>query len=148
MTFFDTISFISTFTLIIQVLVFIMLVYGYDQKRKFRFRAHGKIMATAVVIHSFSIFLVMIPAFVISSFEDVLPKPIDLIFAGGIIHGIVGAVAFVLGVYLVATWRFKKDVKRCFTQKNLMLPTLAAWIIALGLGIVLYGVLYGSMLFG
>jgi uncharacterized membrane protein YozB (DUF420 family) len=148
MSFSDPIVIISTATLIIQLIVLFLLAYGYSLKRNLQFRRHGKTMAAAVIIHALSIFLVMIPSLIIITAPGhVLPEPRDLVYVASIVHGIAGAIAFGLGVYLVAAWRFSKDVKACSLRKKLMRPTLAAWITALVLGIVLYVVFYGAALF-
>lgn len=106
-------------------------------------------MAGAVILHAISIVLVMIPSFaVVVSPDFVLPESQQYIYITGIVHAIAGASAFLLGLGLVAAWRFKKDIRGCFRRKKFMLATFALWVVAIVLGIVLFAVFYGPLLFG
>ncbi len=104
-------------------------------------------MAAAVVMHAVSILAVMIPSFFsIISINAVLPEPHDLVYSLGAIHAVAGISAFLLGVWLVAAWRFSKNVQGCLRRKKFMLATLAVWFTAVGLGFVLFAIFYGPLL--
>jgi FtsH-binding integral membrane protein len=47
---------IATVSLIIQVIVLLMLFYGYSLKRNSKFWQHGRIMAVALILHLIMIF--------------------------------------------------------------------------------------------
>ena len=96
-----------------------MLVYGYLLKRKLKFRQHGFVMAVAVVLHLTMVFYVMIPSFVLAVIPDyTVPVPFSLVSVAGVIHGVLGATALLLGVSFVASWRFRKNPQGCFNKKK------------------------------
>ena len=65
MSFFDNpFAIAATASLIIQILVFGLLIYGYVLKKKLKFRQHGLTMLSAVILHAITIFGVMVPSFV------------------------------------------------------------------------------------
>jgi uncharacterized membrane protein YozB (DUF420 family) len=143
MAFLDPFVLIGTATLIIQIIVLILLFLGYSYKRKLKFRQHGVTMASALILHLIMILAIMIPSFVLAVIpEYILPAPLMLVSLTSIIHGITGVIALVLGTYLVAAWRFKKEVKDCFKRKNIMRLTLTAWLVALITGIMMYAIFY------
>lgn len=136
-------------SLVIQIVVLGLLLYGYAVKRQLKFRQHGIIMAIAVFLHLSTILVIMIPSFVLAVVPYyIIPFPAEAISITGLIHGIAGIIAIVLGLGLVGAWRFSKDFQGCFKRKNFMRITITAWIIALLLGFVLYGLFYWSLLFG
>ncbi len=140
----DIYVFIATLSLIIQIAIIILLTYGYMLKRKFKFRQHGKTMATAVILHLITIATTMIPAFVAAVIPIyILPSPLMLTSIVGLVHAIAGSTAFALGIWLVVAWGFKKDFKGCFSRKKFMVITFSFWIIAISLGITLYVIFYG-----
>jgi hypothetical protein len=140
---------IATATLATELAVFVLLVVGYFYKRKLEFRRHGQVMALAVVVHLASIFAIMIPSFVLAVLpEYILPQPLLLVSIVGLLHGVLGAVAIALGLYLVAAWGLRKDVQGCFKRKKIMQTTITIWFASLILGIILFGLFYGPMLFG
>jgi len=145
----DTVVLTITASLIIQIIVFFMLLYGYLLKRKQKFRQHGIVMASALIIHLIMIFYVMIPSFVYAVVPHyILVAPQEIVSIIGLIHGILGPIAVVLGIGLVATWRFQKNVEGCFKRKKFMLPTLAFWLATLALGIMLYAIFIGPLIAG
>jgi hypothetical protein len=136
-----------TANLAIQITVLLMLSYGYLMKRKLKFRQHGLVMGSALIIHLIMIFFVMIPSFVYAVLpEYILVAPLELASIIGLIHGILGSTAAVLGVGLVASWRFQKSVEGCFKRKKFMLPTIALWTSSLILGITLYAIFIGPLI--
>lgn len=142
-----TIFAVATATLLVQIVVFVLLIVGYQFKRQLQFRKHGVAMASAVIVHAVSIFAVMIPSFSsVVSPTAVLPEPQQLVYAAGAIHAVTGILAFLLGLWLVVAWRFESNVQRCLKHKKVMRVTLALWLTALVLGIVLYAVFYAPML--
>jgi len=138
---------IATVSLIIQVIVLFMLMYGYSLKSKSKFWQHGRIMAVALILHLIMIFVIMIPSFVYALVPSYIIRfPLELISIVGLFHGIAGIVVMILGSWLVATWHFSKEVTGCFKRKSIMRVTIAAWFSALILGIVLYILFYGAVL--
>jgi uncharacterized membrane protein YozB (DUF420 family) len=143
----DPYALIATASLIIQVIVLFLLLYGYLFKKKLKFRQHGMTMAVALVLHLIMIFAIMIPSFAISVVPSyIIPFPLELISIIGLLHGIAGILVMLLGGWLVAAWHFSKEFKGCFKRKSIMRITITAWISALILGIVLYLLFYGAVL--
>jgi uncharacterized membrane protein YozB (DUF420 family) len=140
----DPIAVAALTSFIIQIIVLFLLVTGYSLKRKSKFRSHGLVMATAVVLHLITILAVMIPNFPIF-FSANIPL-IDTII--GITHGILGSLGLILGIVLVSAWQFKKDLTGCFKRKRIMLATITIWISALVIGIIIFGIYYIPYLLG
>ncbi len=136
-----------TASLVVQIAVLFLLTFGFMLKRKFRYLQHGFVMAAAVFIHLLMVFVLMIPSFVLAVVPDfIVISPLELTSIVGLIHGVLGSVSIVLGVWLVAAWRFKRDFNGCFARKRLMTPTLAVWVTALVFGVALYGIFLGPLL--
>ena len=143
----DPYALIATVSLIIQVIVLLMLFYGYSLKRNSKFWQHGRIMAVALILHLITIFAIMIPSFVYAVVPSyIVPFPLELISIIGLLHGIAGITVMILGIWLVVAWHFKKEVTGCFKRKSIMRVTIVAWISALILGFVLYMLFYGAVL--
>ena len=62
----------STISLVIQIVVLALLIGAYMLKRQNKFRQHGIIMLSAVVLHIISILAVMIPSFALFFAEPIL----------------------------------------------------------------------------
>lgn len=138
-----------TTSFLIQIAVLFMLSYGYYLNKKGNFRQHGLIMTVALILHLVTVFYVMIPSFVYGVIPYyILATPQDLVSIVGIIHGILGLMAVCLGVWLVAAWRLKKEIKECFRRKQLMYPTLGLWIASLAFGMILYMIFIRALLAG
>lgn len=149
MAFLDPYTLIGTASLIIQVIVFFLLIFGYQSKRKQKFQRHGIVMASALILHLLAILVIMIPSFVLAVLpEFIIPDPLMMISLVGLIHGITGVLTAVLGIYLVAAWHFQIDISGCIKRKQIMRATITVWFITLVLGIVLYALFYGPLLMG
>ena len=144
----DFYTLLATLSLIVQFVVLALLFGGLWLKKTKKFRQHGITMLTAVVLHIITILVVMIPSF-ISGF--ISPGSIDLanaLVVTSLVHAFVGIAALLLGVWLVASWRLKADMKTCFAKKGIMRVTITIWLITLFLGIFMYWNLYAQILFG
>ncbi len=143
----STIVVTVTASLVVQIAVLFLLTFGFMLKRKFRYLQHGFVMAAAVFIHLLMVLLLMIPSFVLAVVPDfIVISPLELTSIVGLIHAILGSVSIMLGVWLVAVWRFNRDFNGCFARKKLMIPTLAVWVTALAFGIALYAIFLGPLL--
>jgi uncharacterized membrane protein YozB (DUF420 family) len=142
----DYYTILATASLIIQIVVILMLVYGFFLKRQKKFKYHGITMGAAVILHLAMILAIMIPSFLVVVPEFILPAPLEINSIVGLIHGVTGTIAAILGVFLIAAWHFSKDLTGCFKRKDFMRYTIIIWTIALILGIVLYAIFYGQLL--
>jgi len=134
----DYYQLVATISLTIQIAVLVLLFTGIWLKGMKKFRQHGITMLTAVVLHT-----IMILAWMIPSFSSLFSPPssinlADIITVTILVHAFTGIAADILGIWLVASWRLRADMKTCFAKKSAMRVTITLWLIALVLGIILY----------
>ncbi len=139
---------IPTIALLIQIVVLVMLIYGYYLFKRLIFQRHGKIMAWAVVLHLTVIFAIMIPSLVLAVLPGYLIQNVyGIVSIITLIHLPLGITAVSLGAWFVIAWHYQ-GLKGCFNRKRLMLATMVTWLFSLFFGIVLYFIFYWSLLFG
>src|SRR3972149_1290345 len=134
----DTFQIMATVSLVIQLVVLGLLIGAVWLKTMKKLRQHGITMLSAVVLHAILILTWMIPSFTGFFSDSGSINLADTIVIIALVHAFAGIVAFVLGVWLVGSWRLKADMKTCFAKKKIMRVTLSLWLIALILGIILY----------
>jgi uncharacterized membrane protein YozB (DUF420 family) len=142
----DYYQLVATISLTIQIIVLILLLSGYSLKRMKKFRQHGITMLTAVILHVIMILAVMLPSFILGVIPLILANTSFALTIMAPLHGIMGIIAAVLGVWIVASWRLRTSLQYCMPKKKLMLLTLTLWLIALLLGILLYLHFYTTIL--
>jgi hypothetical protein len=146
---FNLIFAIVTASLLIQLAVLSLLIYGYLLYRRLKFRLHGIIMSYTVFVQVAAVFSIMVPSFVLAVFPYyVVPHKLELASIVSLIHEVTGGLSFALGVWFVASWRFRKDFKGCFNKRKLMLATMIVWVTALAFGITLYTIFNWAILMG
>jgi hypothetical protein len=128
--------------LTIQLAMGMALFFGAVLARAKRFLAHGICQSAVLVLNLLMICLWMLPSF-LSQVSPHLPKRLGKRFyAVATIHGVVGMLAEILGLYIVLgagtkilpeTWRFKR-------WKIWMRIELILWWIVLLMGVVTYRV--------
>jgi hypothetical protein len=127
----------STLSLVVELVVLGLLIFGYNLKGMKKYRQHGITMTTALVLHLITIFSWMIWSFI--SFLGAGSVDYgNLLVLVILAHVTFGIIAASLGVWLVASWHLQTDVQKCFGRKRIMLTTIALWSVAILLGIVLY----------
>ena len=136
----------ATVSLVIQIIVLALLTVAVVLKNRKKFREHGILMTTSVVLHIITILYVMVPSFS-SFFSSPGTIVIDVIVIISFIHVALGLIAVALGIWLTASWHFKTDLQRCFSNKKLMKPTLTMWVTAILLGIIMYITFWAGLLF-
>ena len=132
----DYYQIVATISLVLQIVVLVLLFAGVGLKGRKKFRQHGIVMLTAVVLHTIIILAWMVPSFSLSFSGSI--NFADMIVVTILVHAFMGIAADLLGIWLVASWRLRADMKTCFAKKSLMRVTMTLWLIALFLGIVLY----------
>ena len=139
---------VATVTLILQVAVFVLLLGGYILRRMGRFRMHGFFMFLGVVVHLVSVGVVMVPSFV----EGVVPLSVsvglDFLIGLTFVHAVLGSVVLVLGLWIIACWRFRKGLEFCSPRRKWMIVTFLAWLVVLLMGLGGFLGFYGKALFG
>jgi uncharacterized membrane protein YozB (DUF420 family) len=132
----DSYQLTATISLVTQIVVLLLLLGSVWLKGKKKYRQHGILMLTAVVFHTVVVLAWMTPIF--SGMFNFPTNLLNPLVATVFVHAFTGIATVILGIWLVASWRLKADVKNCFTKKNAMRATMALWIITLILGIIMY----------
>jgi hypothetical protein len=142
----DYYQFVAATSLSLQTVVLVLLVGGYWLKKMKKFRQHGITMLIAVILHIITILAVMLPSFVLAIIPLILANTSTVLTIVATLHGIMGIIVAVLGVWIVTSWRLRTSLQYCSPKKKLMLLTLTSWLIALLLGILLYLHFYTTIL--
>ncbi len=133
----ESILFISTTSMIIELVVLGLLTFAYMLRGQKKYRQHGITMATALVLHLVTIFSWMLWSLI----SYLIPGPVDygdILVIVTLVHVTFGIIAASLGVWLVASWHLRVDMQMCFARKKIMLTTLTLWLAAIFLGAILY----------
>jgi len=134
---------ISTISLIVELVAFSLLLFGYHQKRMRKYHKHGVAMTIAVALHLVVILTWMIYS-LIAFFSSASLDLGNILQVTALTHVALGIIAASVGVWLVGTWHLQTDVQKCFGRKRIMLATITAWSGAFVLGCILYAVLVMS----
>ncbi len=121
-------------TLSLQIVILFLLIIGLPLIRgrndPKNIKRHGYLTALALLLHTILIFLVMIP-----SFDTNLQVLNTLSISGSILvwsHVILGALAEIAGIILVAPWLYRSPSKMtCAKYKKWMTPVFTIWAISL-----------------
>jgi uncharacterized membrane protein YozB (DUF420 family) len=128
--------------LVLQIVVYLVFLAGFVLvKTRRNYARHGAIMSVAIVLHTISILMVMVPSLLSSGglFENLLGNLQLAILA----HATLGTLVEILGLYVVLAWALHyKDVKPCFRRKTTMRVLAVLWTIAIVLGVYVYILLY------
>jgi uncharacterized membrane protein YozB (DUF420 family) len=135
----------ATISLVLQILALVLLLAAIALKNKKSYRQHGIVVTVALLLHIVTVFGVMMP-----SFSTFFTSSGTIVYNAAVIvsliHVTLGLVALALGIWLVAVWHFKTDLKKCFANKKIMGPTLFLWTLSILLGIVMYVMFWTSYL--
>ena len=127
---------IATISLILQLLVFGLLIFGYIRFRTGDLIGHGLVLVSATVIHIGAIILRMIPAFSTDpQFLSIKLDPLNLIHWS---HVALGLLAPSFGVYISLRWVLHGSNPRFCRGNLLMRITFVVWFISLLFGVVMY----------
>jgi len=128
--------------LILQIVMFLIIVSSLIYKKKMKFKIHGGLMAIAVVLHITSLLAVMAPSFS-TGYEYFITSTSDLGVQTTWIHAIPGAIALILGIFLVGAWALRpSNISACSRKKRIMDVTVLLWLVSLIFGIASYIVFY------
>ena len=132
---------IAQINLGLQAFLAVLLVVSYWFKRMKKFRIHGSLMLTAVVLNAFSFLLVMGPSFLgYYDSNSILPfRSFSILL---VTHASLGAIVEGLGIYLVASWRLRSSTQSCIRKKKLMDVIFPLWLFMFYLGFLLYTMSY------
>ena len=123
--------------LVLQIVILLLIGLSLLLKKKKKFVWHGNVMLVAVLINGVLLLSHMGPSLIYLLREEI--PLLDSVAFVGLFHGIVGAVAEFLAIWLVGTWAYvQSETKYCIKRKRLMRIILAFWIAALALGLLYY----------
>jgi hypothetical protein len=107
-------------------------------ERKKKWVWHGNSMMVIMLITVLLVIAHMGPSFVSALSETI--ATLNFVALSGVIHGLIGAVAVVLGAWLVWVWAINESSSTafCAPRKKLMWKILALWLLSLGLGALYY----------
>lgn len=133
--------FLVDLNLLIQIIIFAVLVTSLIFKFKKNYMKHGATMGIAIALNTVSVLLVMVPSLL--SQQGLFENLTTSFALATISHAILGSLAEILGIYLLATWIFHRhDVKTCFKNKRIMRATTFLWLVELIVGVYIYAMLY------
>lgn len=133
--------FLADLSLLFQVAILLVLLVSLRFKFKRSYLRHGVSMGLAVVLHTVSIFVVMVPSLLASGglFGDLLDRLALVVLS----HAVLGSFVEVLGLYLLSVLVLNRGVsKACFKNKVIMRVTFALWVVELIVGVYVYFLLY------
>jgi uncharacterized membrane protein YozB (DUF420 family) len=122
--------------LVVQTIVLFLIILSVVFARKKKLVWHGSVMLVAVIITGLLLIMHMGPAF-----SNVIKEGtrLDGVAIFGMVHGILGAVALSLGLWLTVVWAYlESKIGFCVMNKKWMKRILTLWITTLGFGYVYY----------
>jgi uncharacterized membrane protein YozB (DUF420 family) len=131
--------------LVFQIVILAIIFVAFALKKMRKYLLHGWMMLVGVVLNALSFVLIMVPSFS-NMREFILANALNRISLVTLAHGVLGGIAEVLGVILIAYWHLQSSTKNCVRRKKVMRITFGLWVIALLLGILLYILSYTSIL--
>lgn len=127
--------------LALQILILITLTASFILKKMQKYLLHGTTMLIAVVLNAVSFLLIMGPS--LSNLREFIALyTSNELAVATLIHAALGTVTEILGIYVVASWRFQSTPLGCARRKKLMRLTFVLWVAALIFGILVYRFLY------
>lgn len=127
--------------LLLQAVIFVVIALGMYARLKHSYVKHAAMMVGGIVLHTISIFAIMLPSLL--SFHSPLENPLTNFALVTLVHAAVGSLVELLGLLLVTVWLLHAgNIKRCFGRKGTMRITTVLWLIELALGVYVYVMLY------
>jgi uncharacterized membrane protein YozB (DUF420 family) len=132
---------LSDVNLLFQLAILCVIALGIVFRFKRLRLKHGTTMGTALVLHTFSIFAIMVPS--LAGSVGLFRNPFVPLALAILLHAVLGSLVEVLGIYLVVVWALGHwNAKVCFRNKRVMDVTLISWLMELTLGIYVYILYY------
>jgi len=132
---------IGNISLILQIVILFLLILGLPFAKgvgvKKNSMKHGYLTILALILHSFLIFIVMVP-----SFSNGIGELSELSFTASLTvgsHVILGSLAEVLGIVVIGVWLSKPlSGMACLRMKKIMMPLFVIWIISIVNGAIIH----------
>jgi uncharacterized membrane protein YozB (DUF420 family) len=124
-----------------QIVILAVLFASLVLKKRGNFLLHGSIVMVATILNAFSFILVMGPS-LLNLEQFVVNQPLNIISMVTMAHASFGTIVEILAVWVVVSWRLRSSTRHCVRKRKIMRVTLALWLIAVFLGVLLYAFLY------
>jgi hypothetical protein len=107
-------------------------------ERKKKWVWHGNSMMVVMLVTVLLVIAHMGPSFVSAVSETI--SAFNFVALSGVIHGLIGAVSVVLGVWILWIWAINENSSTayCAPRKKFMWKILAFWLLSLSLGVLYY----------
>jgi uncharacterized membrane protein YozB (DUF420 family) len=133
----------SDITLILIIFTAILFTIGRQLAVHRRYEAHRWVQTSAVILNAIVVLLAMINVFIVYILPGIPGKLLQGSYGATTIHGLVGAIGLILGVFIIlrannlvpASWRFKN-------YKLFMRTSYWLYMFATLLGVVVYIMAY------
>ena len=139
---------IATLTLLSQIGVFVILLSSLQLKKIGKFREKGFLMTAGVALHLISIYVIMLPSFLLGLLPKIVEPHVLVNTLLVPIHVGFGIAVSFLALWIIWAWRFRRSLESCAPKKVWMRRTLYIWSVSLISGVVLYLYLFWKRLFG
>lgn len=128
--------------LLMQIAILVIILVSLYYKKNKNLKFHGITMGVAVILHALTFALVMGPP--IFQYFTFFSTRTDLFAVQTTwVHAIPGAIALVLGIFLVFKWAISpSNTTACYKRKRIMDITIVLWLISLIFGIATYLLFY------
>jgi len=128
--------------LILQIVTFVIIGFSLFYKSKNKFKLHGKLMGSAIILHILSFLTIMGPVF-FTDLDGFVNYISYLEVQTMWIHAIPGTISMISGTIIVVAWALQPtNIISCRRKKRLMDVTTLFWLISLIFGIVTYVLFY------
>jgi uncharacterized membrane protein YozB (DUF420 family) len=131
--------FISDLTLILISLTAILFTIGWQLARQKHYEAHRWIQTLAACLNTIAVLAVMVRSFVVHIFPGIPGKLLEGDYGVTTVHAIVGAIALLLGIFVVL--RGNKLVPKGLRFKNyklFMRTSYTLYMVATLIGLIVY----------
>ena len=133
--------FVARSNLVFQIIILALLIASFVLNKKRKYFLHGSMMMIAAILNAFSFILVMGPS-LLNLGQFVVNYPLSRLSVVAMMHGIFGAIAEILAIWVVISWRLRSSTKYCVRKRKIMQVTLVLWLIVMFLGVLLYALLW------
>jgi uncharacterized membrane protein YozB (DUF420 family) len=132
----------TTFNLLLQIITLGLIFLSLYFKIKNNYKIHGTTMGIALILHVLTFLLIMGPIF-FDNYSFFSTETSLSYVQTTWLHAIPGAIALVLGIYLVLRWTINaSNIGGCIKRKRIMDLTLLLWAFSLVFGIATYVLIY------
>jgi uncharacterized membrane protein YozB (DUF420 family) len=98
-------------------------------------------MGAGISLHTVAIFAIMVPSLL--SLRGLLKNLLTRFSLITLTHATAGALVEIMGIWLIVSWLTDTiHVEKCIKRKNIMIVTIALWLVEFVLGVYIYMMLY------